>query len=142
MPSFTQRIPNLQQVGPVIEVILMPSVPFMQILGISPANVKPIKILAMIDTGATGTVISSGLAANLGINPVGTTSINTPSSTNVVCYQYDVQFILPNNVTIPTIMVTEAPLQGQHIQCLIGRDVLQSCVLIYTGYDNSFTLSF
>jgi len=31
---------------------------------------------------------------------------------------------------------------GQPIQCLIGRDVLQQGVFIYTGHDNAFTLSF
>jgi predicted aspartyl protease len=142
MPSFTQRIPNLQQVGPVIELLITPSVAFLQAMKISPSASKVIKILAMIDTGATGTVISQGLAAMLGINPVGTIFINTPSSNNVNCYQFDVQLIFPNNVNISSIVVTEAPLQGQHIQCLIGRDVLQNGVLIYTGYDNSFTLCF
>ncbi len=96
----------------------------------------------MIDTGASGTVISQGLADKLGISPIGTALINTPSSTNVTCFQFDVQIVFPNNVNIASIVVTEAPLQGQHIQCLIGRDVLQHGVLIYTGYDNSFTLSF
>lgn len=142
MPSFTQRISNLRQFGPVIEILLTPSTPFIQTVNIAPSDVKTIKILAMIDTGASGTVISHGLADKLGINPVGTTLINTPSSTNVTCHQFDVQIIFPNNVNMASIVVTEAPLQGQHIQCLIGRDVLQHGVLIYTGYDNSFTLSF
>ena len=142
MPSFTQRISNLQQVGPVIEVILTPSVAFLQAMKVSPSATKAIKVLAMIDTGATGTVISQGLAIQLGINPVGTTLINTPSSTNITCHQFDIQMIFPNNVNIASIVVTEAPLKGQHIQCLVGRDVLQHGVFIYTGYDNSFTLSF
>ena len=142
MPSFTQRIQNLQQIGPVIEVLITPSVPFMQMMGINPTNIRSVRVLAMIDTGATGTVISAGLAAQLGINPVGTTLINTPSHTNVNCHQFDVQLVFPNNVNISSIVVTEASLQGQHIQCLIGRDVLRHGVLIYTGYDNSFTLSF
>ena len=142
MPSFTQRISNLLQVGPVVEILLTPSAPFLQSLNIAPSEVRTIKVLAMIDTGASGTVISLGLAGQLGINPVGTTLINTPSSTNVSCHQYHVQIVFQNNVNIASIVVTEAPLQGQHIQCLIGRDVLQHGVLIYTGYDNSFTLSF
>ena len=142
MPSFTQRIQNLQQVGPVIEIILTPSVPFMQAMKIAPSAAKAVKVLAMVDTGASGTVISQGLAARLAINPVGTIRINTPSSINVSCPQFDIQIVFPNNVNIASIIVTEAPLQGQHIQCLIGRDVLQHGVLIYTGYDNSFTLSF
>lgn len=87
MPSFTQRIPNLEQVGPVIEIILTPSVAFLQTMSITPSATKAIKVLAMIDTGASGTVISQGLAKQLNINPIGTTLINTPSSTNVSCYQ-------------------------------------------------------
>ncbi|MEW5800032.1 MAG: retroviral-like aspartic protease family protein [Bacteroidota bacterium] len=142
MPSFTQRIPNLQQVGPVIELLITPSQPFLQSMNIAPNNTKVTRVLAMIDTGATGTVIQQGLAAQLNINPVGTTYIHTPSSMNVLCHQFDLQLIFPNNVSMPTILVTEAPLQGQHIQCLIGRDVLSQSVLIYTGYDNSFTVSF
>ena len=86
--------------------------------------------------------ISQGLVATLGIQPVGTTYINTPSSTNVLCHQYDVQLVFNNQVNIGSIVITEAPLQGQHIQCLIGRDVLQHGLLVYTGYDNSFSLSF
>ena len=68
--------------------------------------------------------------------------ISTPTSTNVSCKQFDVQIEFPNNVTVPSIIVTEAPLQGQHIQCLIGRDILQKGVFIYNGHDNSFTLTF
>lgn len=142
MPSFTIRIPNLQQIGPVIELLVTPSIPFLQALNISPGNAKVAKVLAMIDTGATGTVIQKGIAGQLGINPVGTTYIHTPSSNNVLCHQFDMQLVFPNNVSVATILVTEALLQGQHIQCLIGRDVLAQSVLIYTGYDHSFTLSF
>ena len=136
MPSFTQRIQNLEQLGPVIEIVITPSVPFLQSMKIAPSTAKAVRILAMIDTGASGTVISQGLPSTLGINPVGTTLINTPSSVNVNCYQFDMQLVFPNNVNIPSMVVTEAPLKGQHIQCLIGRDVLKHGVLIYTGYDN------
>ncbi len=142
MPSFTQRIPDLERVGPVIEVTITPSIPYLQMMGQNLSSTKAIKILAMIDTGLSGSVIREGLAGSLGINPVGTTFINTPSSTEVICHQFDIQLLFPNNINIPSIVVTEAPLQGQHIQCLIGRDILHHGVLIYTGYDNSFTLSF
>jgi hypothetical protein len=39
-------------------------------------------------------------------------------------------------------VVIEAPLAGQHIQGLIGRDVLAQSVLVYIGYTNQFTVSF
>ena len=38
--------------------------------------------------------------------------------------------------------ILEVPLQGRHIQCLIGRDVLARGVFIYIGYGNFFSLSF
>ena len=101
----------------------------------------PLRVSAMIDTGATGTVIQQGLPAQLGLQPIGVTYINTPSSTNVPCHEYLVRLIFPNNVLAETTMI-EAPLQGQHIQCLVGRDVLAHAVFVYIGYGNLFSLSF
>jgi hypothetical protein len=46
-----------------------------------------------------------------------------------------------NNV-VGEAVVIEAPLAGQHIQGLIGRDVLAQSVLVYIGYTNQFTVSF
>ena len=37
-------------------------------------------------------------------------------------------------------MAWRPPLGGQHIQCLVGRDVLAHGVLTYIGYINQFTL--
>jgi hypothetical protein len=142
MPSFTGQIPNLQQVGPVVEVTLTPSLLYLQTLNIPLTPQRMVKVLAMIDTGATGTVIQQGIAQRLGLNPVSDTNMTTPSHANSRRLQYDVQLVLPNNVNIGSVLVTEAPLQNQHIQCLIGRDILQHGVLIYIGYSNSFTLSF
>jgi predicted aspartyl protease len=142
MPTITQKISDLKKVGPVIEVTVTPSVNFLQKTGVNLSDAKATKLLAMIDTGASGTVISKGIADKLGINPVGTALVNTPSSENVSCNQFDVQILLPENISFSSIVVIETPLQGQHIQCLIGRDILQKGILIYTGYENSFTLSF
>lgn len=125
MPSLTQRLPRLTETGPVIE------------LAITPSNK-----LAMIDTGAEVTVIGNGIASSLDLIPIGRTFLNTPSSTDVPCLQFDIPLIFPNQVLLQSIIAIEAPLTDQHIQCLIGRDVLQHRVLIYNGYDNSFTLSF
>ena len=95
----------------------------------------------MIDTGASATVVQQGLAAQLGLQPIGIAYINTPSSTNVRCYQYVVRFLFPANVIVESTVI-EAPLQGQTIQCLIGRNVLAHGVLLYIGYVNTFSLSF
>ncbi len=142
MPSFTTQVPNLKEVGPVVEVRLAVGSIIEEISRKSSKDVPtPVQALAMIDTGATGTVVQEDIVRQLNLNPVGLTLINTPSSTSVQCYEYLIRLLFPNNVVVEGVVIA-APLKGQHIQCLIGRDVLQHGVFIYTGYTNSFTLSF
>ena len=142
MPSFTAAVPNLQAAGPVVETrIAVGSAAEVALKGADAAVPPPLAALAMIDTGASGSLLRQGLPAQLGLNPVGLAYINTPSSTNVPCYEYLVRLVFPNNVVVET-TVLEAPLQGQNIQCLIGRDVLAHGVLVHIGYGNLFSLSF
>jgi hypothetical protein len=68
-------------------------------------------------------------------------AINTPSSIGVLCHQYAARLIFPNNV-VGEAVVIEAPLEGQHVQGLVGRDILSEAVLVYIGYTNQFTMSF
>jgi len=142
MPSFTTQVPNLQATGPVVEIRIA--------IGSSletwlKQNNQPIPtaaaVRAMIDTGATGTVMKDDIPPMLGLNPVGVRFINTPSSTNVRCYEYLIRLVFPNNVVVEAPVIA-APLQGQQTQCLIGRNILAHGVLIYIGYINTFSLSF
>lgn len=142
MPSFTKQVPNLHGTGPLVEIQLAVGSIIEEVLRKDDQSVPtPAIVNAMIDTGATGTVIQDDIPAQLGLNPIGVVSINTPSSTNVECYEYIVRLLFPNNVIVETAVIG-APLKGQHIQCLIGRDVLQHGVFIYIGYTNTFTMSF
>jgi predicted aspartyl protease len=142
MPSFTTQIPNMQSVGPVVEVRLAVGTIIEEVLQRTGQSIPvPVQALAMIDTGATGTVVREDIVNQLNLNPVGITLINTPSSTNVQCYEYLMRLLFPNNVIVESVVIA-APLHGQHIQCLIGRDVLRHGVFIYTGYMDAFTLSF
>ena len=95
----------------------------------------------MVDTGASLTVIQTGIAQKLGLQAVGAIQVNTPSSQNVLCTQYAVRILLPKGV-VASVLATEAPLQGQNIQGLIGRDLLKHGVLVYLGTEDQFTLSF
>lgn len=142
MPSFTTQVANLYQTGPIVDVgiwISQDAETAIKVAGDHP--VHPIDAVALIDTGATGSVLQKGIADRLQLKPVGITYINTPSSSNVRCPEYAIRFLFRNNVVFETTAI-EAPLQGQPIQCLIGRDVLAQSVLIYVGYTNTFTLSF
>jgi predicted aspartyl protease len=141
VPSFTLGLADLQATGPVVDVQLAVGSPLEAVLleGGEPVP-GPVRATAMIDTGATGTVIQEGIAAQLDLNPVGVAYINTPSSTNVACQTYHLRLAFPNDVVVEGVFI-EAPLRGQHIQCLIGRDILAHCVFIYNGHANQFTLS-
>lgn len=142
MPSFTIQLPNLQAMAPLVDMRVWIGTPVEEALKRSGSTTpEPVAAKGMIDTGATGSVIQPSLAKQLGLQPVGAVHISTPSSANVLCYRYNVRLIFPNNVIVEAIAI-EAPLAGQQIQCLVGRDVLAHGVLVYTGYINQFTLSF
>jgi hypothetical protein len=142
MPSFTVQVPNLQALGPIVEVQVTVGTAVEQALRAAGQLIpSPVKVLAQIDTGATGSVLQAGLPAQLNLTPVGMTAVNTPSSTNVQCPEYLVRFVFPNNVLFETTNL-EAPLAGQSIQGLIGRDVLAQAVLVYIGYNNQVTIRF
>jgi len=142
MPSFTAQVPNLQAIGPVVEIKLAVGKILEDILQQKNQNIPPpVTAMALIDTGASGTVVREDIPSKLNLHPIGTTLITTPSSQNVKCFEYLMRILFQNNVVIETPVIA-TPLQGQNIQCLIGRDVLRHGVFIYTGYVNSFTLSF
>lgn len=142
MPSFTTQLPDLQRDGPLVEVDIAVGSHAEAAMQDAGQDVPaPVGVHGLIDTGASSSVVREGIPGALDLHPVGVTRINTPSSTDVPCSEYLVRFVFPNDVIFETTAI-EAPLQGQRIECLIGRDVLARAVLIYNGYTELFTLSF
>ena len=89
MPVVTAQASNSQAIGPIIDVEISPRSSAIQ--GMQKAGVAvplPIKISALIDTGASRSAIQSGLPQSLGLSPVGRHFITTPSSQNFPCDQY------------------------------------------------------
>ncbi|MBN1572645.1 MAG: hypothetical protein JW984_05540 [Deltaproteobacteria bacterium] len=141
-PSFTLQLPNLQTQGPIVEVRIAVGKIIEDTLKKGKKKIPdPFNATAMIDTGASSTVIREDIVDHLNLKTIGYIYVNTPSSTNVLCYEYLIRVLFPNNV-IAEVIAIAAPLKNQHIQCLIGRDLLSHSVFIYTGYINTFTLSF
>lgn len=65
MPSFTSQVPNLQAVGPIVELRVAVGSAVEGVLRKAGNPVPtPVPAVAMIDTGATGTVIRQGLASS------------------------------------------------------------------------------
>lgn len=136
MPSFTTQSPNLAGAGPLVEVAIGPTQALADSMKKRGLSVPPtVKAMAMIDTGATGTVINPAVTQALGLQPIGVTQMSTPStSTPVDVLQYNIRLLFPNGVAVENMVAIQAPLAGQHIQCLVGRDVLRHGVLVYIGY--------
>ena len=142
MASFTAAVSDLQVVGPVLDVqIAVPQAVEALLTAAGTPVPAPVAASLMVDTGASLTVIQTGIAQKLGLQAVGAIQVNTPSSQNVLCTQYAVRILLPKGV-VASVLATEAPLQGQNIQGLIGRDLLKHGVLVYLGTEDQFTLSF
>jgi hypothetical protein len=143
MPSFTAQVPDLLATGPVVEVYISPSpalIETMQQRKQTPPS--PVKVMAMIDTGASCSVARPDVIEALAIKPIGLVKISIPSDHGFNCYQYEAMIVFPGNVAVKTSELIAAPLHGQPIQCLIGRDVLQHAIFIYNCYSQTITLSY
>lgn len=145
MPSVNSTI--FQQ-GPLIDVFVEISTPrktAMQAAGLSVPKAQSCRLL--IDTGASATCLDSWVFNTLGIKPISSVSIQTPSTSannGHTCNQYDVCLVIPHtdlNLSFHAIPVIESSFTHQGIDGLLGRDVLSSCVFIYNGETKTYTLS-
>jgi len=105
--------------------------------------------LFLVDTGASGTCVDPDLIKSLSLQPTGKTAISTPSTAGSVhyCDQYDVSLFIPGNAGIGGHIVAAIPiitthLRSQGIDGLLGRDVLNNCVVIYNGSASFLTLAY
>lgn len=104
---------------------------------------NPITGPALIDTGAASTCVDEEILKNLGLPIVGEQPIATPSGPSKA-YLYPVKLEFPGSPIPPLEFnrVIGANLKDQKIAILIGRDILQHCILIYNGPGGHFSLSF
>ena len=98
-------------------------------------------VLAMLDTGASGTLVQTSVLDGMGFEPFSTAFLSTPSTTvPLERAVYRVRLVLARDVAFET-NVVEGPLGKQHVQCLIGRDILDVCRFVYDGPKRRFTLN-
>ena len=148
MPILTQPIhPD----GAIVSLGVVVSGPRMAALKAAGVAIPdPVLGRALLDTGASATVIDLTVVAKLRLVPTGAVPVHTPSTggTPAVCEQYDVglalilgsgQIHMVPALVVPVIAVD---LSSQGIQALIGRDVLREAVFVYNGDAGTFTLAF
>ncbi len=134
--------PALRRNGPLLSLRLEPALDVQALLRQAGRLVPSLTLTALVDTGASGTVIQTALLRQLGLAPTRTVFFSTPSTTEPLeSLEYRVRLVLADNLAFET-DVAEAPMGGQNVQCLIGRDILQQTVFTYNGPRNQFTLTF
>jgi len=100
-----------------------------------------IKTKALWDTGANRSVITSSTAKQLGLVPVGKTTVSHAggiSQTNT----YLVNYILPNDVGIAGVLVTECPDNAGAFGAIVGMDIISRGDLSITNPNGHTVMSF
>lgn len=148
MPHFTLQI---SPEGPILTAIVTVSQPKLAALQAAQQPVPtPVTIRALVDTGASCTCIDPSVLQSLQLTPTGSASVHTPSTGAVpaAADQYDVGLAIFAAVNQAPLFLQTVPviaaelLQAQRIHALIGRDILQQCMLHYNGTTGTFSLAF
>jgi hypothetical protein len=87
-------------------------------------------------------VLKDNLVAILGLNPIRAVRVNTPSHSGIKAFIYPALISISQGEVNKLVHLVALPLEGQNIQCLIGRDILRNGVFIYDGPQNTITLTF
>jgi hypothetical protein len=148
MPHFTL---SLDAAGPVVNAGVSVSEGRRLALEAAESPVPQMQVIrALIDTGASFTSIDPAVLAALNLTPTGTIEIVTPSTGQGThtADTYDVDFKIgagPNDIplSISNLRIASCDLfLRQGIHALIGRDILQRCILMYNGSASIFSLAF
>ena len=91
-------------------------------------------------TTASNSMIDRAIPTNLGIKTVGETTLTSATHVDVPTHLFDLTFVLMEGF-IKEVRCMESDFTGRSFQAIIGRDILASCILVYTGWTNTFTLS-
>lgn len=131
--------PNLvlNKIGPFIQVnITHPSI-YHENLKKKGTKIPTINVKALIDTGASMTVISPAVADELKLVHTGFQKITSVQDEKVQPV-YHGCLLFPWGSSIEAVPMVACPLKGY--DCLIGRDILMHWHFTYNGPDGSITI--
>ncbi len=97
--------------------------------------------MALIDTGASITCVNESSARQAGFIVIDQGIMSSTSHSNHKVPIFAGEIVVTNIGKLPVSRVMGANLDDQGIIALIGRDVLQHAILVYTGLDGAFSLS-
>jgi hypothetical protein len=106
----------------------------------------PITGFALVDTGATMSMVDDQAVESLGVGPVGTATLQTAGGP-LQSALYPVRVVIglpPKQIALDLTFtgITSGPLQKSGLLCLLGRDLLQHVLLVYDGANGRFTMAF
>ena len=104
----------------------------------------------LADTGANRTCLDPSVLQALDLEPAGTFQVSTPlAEVSGPRDRYRVALVIPapifgeSPLVFDTLEVVAADLRRRFgVQALLGRDVLQRCLLVYNGPEEQFTLAY
>jgi predicted aspartyl protease len=105
----------------------------------------PISGFALVDTGATMSMVDDHAIEGLGVGPVGTATLQTAGGPlESALYPVRVVIGVPQQPMLDLSFgrITSGPLQKSGLLCLLGRDLLQHVLLVYDGANGRFTVAF
>ncbi|MEY3442567.1 MAG: hypothetical protein RLZZ519_848 [Bacteroidota bacterium] len=140
MPHWNHQSSDLEIYGPTIEVKVMPARAIVEGNSAQRLPVPSFIGLALIDTGASSSAIDYSVAKKLGLISYDFQEVLTPAGSTIQSV-YDATIVIPLRDDLGfDVQVFGADLERQAFDVLIGRDILRYCTLIYSGWDNRYTL--
>ncbi len=141
MPRLKRTLGDLTRTGPTLDIRLEPVLGVQEILRAEGQAVPSVKLLGMIDTGASGTLVQSAVFPQLGIESSTSVRLRTASTVAPLLRgKFRVRVVLTPTVAFEVDAV-EGALIGQNVQCLIGRDILEEVIFTYDGPNSRFSVT-
>lgn len=97
--------------------------------------------VALWDTGATSSVLTSATVKELKLTPIGTTTLNHAGGSDL-SNTYLVNFFLPNHVLVYGVVVSECKDIAGNFGAIIGMDIITRGDFSITNFENQTCLSF
>ena len=95
----------------------------------------------MIDTGANVTCIDSEAAQKSGLTIVGSGKISSATHADEIVPIFAGKLDINGFGTVTLRQAYGANLAAQNINALVGRDLLETMVLIYNGVEGTFSIA-
>lgn len=122
---------SAKEAGPVVRIAIERPVSLDQVASM---KMHPLQIAALVDTGASVTIINPEVARTCDLPSIGKVKISVLGGINEYL-QYAAAISFPDTSldTVGPVAVTGIPIGPQSVACLLGRDILKQWRIIYDG---------